>query len=459
MNVLKRAIKSHGINGKRRTRSVMSEVQQLELNLVLYDYEPLTEHLMEKVCDLANLNRAYKQVRANKGAGGVDGMSINELGSYLSKHKEELINSLLSGNYKPRKVKEVEIPKPCGGVRKLGIPTVVDRVVQQAIVQVLEPIFDPSFSDSSYGFRPRRNAHQALRKAKEYVREGREVVVDIDLEKFFDRVNHDVLMSRLAKRIQDKNLLRIVRRFLEAGIMKQGVCIERYEGMPQGGNLSPLLSNLLLDELDKELEKRGHKFCRYADDCNIYVCSQAAGERVMQSIKKFLSKKLRLKLNEHKSKVAKAEECKFLGYSMTADARLIVARESMKRFKDKVRQITKRNRSQQLSKVISQLNMQILGWIGYYKLTEYESQLKDLDGWMRRKLRCYRLKQKKRSYSIAKFLIELEVTPRSAWNTAKSGKSWWRLSSSPALHQAMSNAWFEALGLLSLQKKRLMLTI
>lgn len=246
-----------GQNGKRRTLPVKQEERQLELDLSMVhsENEPLTERLMEEICDLRNLNRAYKQVKANKGAAGVDGMSVKELGSYISQHKETLIKSLLDGSYKPQEVRAVEIPKSDGGIRQLGIPIVVDRLIQQAIVQVLEPILDPTFSESSYGFRPNRNAHQALKKAQEYVREGREIVVDIDLDKFFDRVNHDVLMSRLARRIKDKRLLRIVRRFLEAGIMMQGVCIERYEGMPQGGNLSPLLSNLLLDELDKELEK------------------------------------------------------------------------------------------------------------------------------------------------------------------------------------------------------------
>ena len=290
-----------GTGGEQRMRATIQEEQQ-QLAKALSNNETLTECLMEKICESANLNRAYKRVRANKGSAGVDGMTVKELRNHLSAHKEELIKSLLDGSYKPQKVRAVEIPKPGGGIRQLGIPTVVDRLIQQAIVQVLEPKLDPTFSESSYGFRPNRSAHQALKKAQEYVRDGRDTTVDIDLEKFFDRVNHDVLMSRLAKRIKDKRLLRIIRRFLEAGMMKNGVCVERYEGMPQGGNLSPLLSNLLLDELDKELERRGHKFCRYADDCNIYVRSQKAGERVMDSIKLFLEKKLRLKINENKSK-------------------------------------------------------------------------------------------------------------------------------------------------------------
>jgi RNA-directed DNA polymerase len=446
---------SHRNNVERRTLDIRREEHRRQIQANNKN-ENLTETLMEEICDARNLNQAYKKVRANKGASGVDGITVNELSSHLRAHKEKLINSLLDGSYKPQKIRAVEIPKTDGGMRRLGIPTVVDRVVQQAIVQVLEPILNPKFSESSYGFRPNRSAHQALKKAQEYVREGRNIVVDIDLEKFFDRVNHDILMSRLARRIKDKRLLRIIRRFLEAGIMMNGVCIERYEGMPQGGNLSPLLSNLLLDELDKELEKRGHKFCRYADDCNIYVRSQKAGERVMSSLKDFLEKKLRLRLNEKKSKVAKAEGCRFLGYKLLNDGRLILARESIKRLMDKVRWLTKRNRGRNLEEIIFRLNELLLGWIGYFKLTEYPSQLKQLDSWIRRKLRCYRLKQRKRSWPIAKFLIELGVSPSNAWNTAKSSKGWWRLSKSPALHQALNVAWFEKLGLVNLQKRSLL---
>lgn len=434
-------------------------VGQQNLTKALGSEESLTEQLMEEICKRGNLNQAYKRVRANKGASGVDGMTVKELGSHLREHKDELIKSLLDGSYKPQKVRAVEIPKADGGVRRLGIPTVVDRVIQQATVQVLEPILDPTFSRSSYGFRPNRSAHQALKKAQEYVQEGRNIVVDIDLEKFFDRVNHDVLMSRLAKRVRDKRLLRIVRRFLEAGVMVQGVCIERYEGMPQGGNLSPLLSNLLLDELDKELEKRGHKFCRYADDCNIYVRSQKAGERVMESIKLFLEEKLKLKLNEKKSKVAEAKECKFLGYKVQNDGRLMIARESVKRLREKIQQVTRRSRGVKLSEVISQLNRLLLGWIGYFRLTEYSIQLKDLDSWIRRKLRCYRLKQRKRGRSIAEFLMELGVAEFDARCVGSSGKGWWRLSCSPALHKALSNDWFKRTGLVNLESRRVWLKV
>jgi RNA-directed DNA polymerase len=443
-------------NGGRRMFSARNEERQDLIKAFSKD-EPLTDSLMEEICKPSNLNRAYKQVKANKGAAGIDGKTVTELGDWIRRHKEELIKSLLEGSYKPQKVRAVEIPKPDGGIRQLGIPTVVDRLVQQAIVQVLEPIFDPTFSEGSYGFRPNRSAHQALKKAQEYVRDGRYISVDIDLERFFDRVNHDVLMARLAKRIKDKRLLRIVRRFLETGMMKQGVVIERAEGMPQGGNLSPLLSNLLLDELDKELEERGHKFCRYADDCNIYVRSQKAGERVMFSIKKFLEKKLRLKLNEKKSKVAEVKECKFLGYKLLNDGRLVIAEVSVKRFKDKIRQITKRNRSVKLEEIIRQLNKMLLGWVGYFRLTEYVKQLPDLDGWIRRKLRCYRLKQKKEYWPIVRFLMTLGIDRHDAWCIGRSGKGWWRLSCNPVLHKALNRAWFEKMGLVSLQQRAIRL--
>ncbi len=449
-----KSMKNYGGAGRRRTlASLQVEQRQLELNITkaLAQDKPLTESLMEQICELRNLNRAYKQVRSNKGASGIDGMTVNELGSYIREHKEQLIKSLFEGSYKPREVLAVEIPKPDGrGVRQIAIPTVIDRLVQQAIAQVLEPILDPTFSESSYGFRPNRNAHQALRQAQLYVQEGRDIVVDLDVEKFFDRVNRDILMSRLARRIKDKRVLRIVRKFLEAGIMKQGVCIRQHEGMIQGGNLSPLLSNLMLDELDKELERRGHKFCRFADDCNVYVSSQKAGERVMSSIKQFLEKRLRLKLNEEKSKVAKTEECKFLGYNVLSDGRLVIAKESVKRLRNKIRKLTKRNRGRKLEEIVRQLNQQLQGWIGYFRYTEYESQLRNLDAWIRRRLRCYRLKQKKRSYTIAKWLINLGVQEPSAWGTAGSSKGWWRLSKSPAMHQALNKEWFRKLGLISL---------
>ncbi len=415
----------------------------------------LTEQLMERICGRTNLNRAYKRVKANKGAAGVDGMTVDALFGWIAQHKASLIESLLSGIYQPQSVVGVAIPKPGNkGVRVLGIPCVVDRLVQQAILQVLEPILDPTFSESSYGFRPKRSAHQALQAAQEYVQAGNGIVVDIDVEKFFDRVNHDRLMFRLSTRIGDKRLLRIIRRFLEAGMVQQGICTERVEGLAQGGPLSPLLSNLVLDEVDKELERRGHKFCRYADDCNIYVKSLRAGERVMQSMKTFFDKRLKLKVNETKSAYASVEERQFLGYRLLNDGKIVIAKHSLERVQNKVRCMTRRNRGASLETVISELNESLRGWVNYFHLTEWPSQLRVLDGWIRRKLRCYRLKQRKRVCPIAKFLMSLGVPACSAWNLAKSGKGWWRLSKSIPVHHAMSNDWFETQGLINLTRQQ-----
>ena len=388
-------------SGQRRTPTAMSGGRQV--TKVETKHESLTKNLMEKICESTNLNRAYKRVKANKGAAGVDRMTVDELGTWIAEHKTSLIESLLGGSYQPQPVRGVQIPKPGNkGSRQLGIPCVVDRLVQQAIHQVLEPMFDPSFSESSYGFRPGRSAHMALKQAQKYVREGNDIVVDIDLEKFFDRVNHDILMSRLAKRIDDKRLLKIIRAFLEAGMLKQGVCIERALGMPQGGPLSPLMSNLLLDELDKELERRGHKFCRYADDANIYVGSLRAGERVLNSIRQFLEKRLRLKVNESKSGCASVDERQFLGYRLLADGELVISKRSLERVRDKVRRLTRRNRGASLERVIIELNKTLRGWINYFHLTQWPSDLRNLDAWIKRKLRCYRLKQRKKSWPIGK---------------------------------------------------------
>lgn len=410
----------------------------------------LASDLMERICKQDNLNRAYRRVKANKGSAGIDGISVEDLYGRLVEHKEELVGSLLEGSYEPQPVMGVEIPKPGGGVRQLGIPTVMDRLVQQAILQVLTEIYEPTFSEASYGFRPGRSAHDALRAGAEHVAEGRVIVVDIDLEKFFDRVNHDVMMSRLARRIGDKRLLRIIRRYLEAGMMRNGVSIKRYEGTPQGGPMSPLLANVLLDEMDKELEKRGHKFVRYADDCNIYVHTQAAGERVMASISRFLEKRLRLRVNGEKSKVAYVSEVKFLGYRILPGGRLAIAPESLKRVKDRVRHITRRNRGISLAAMIRQLNSYLMGWVTYFRLAECKSHLKRLDEWNRRKLRCVRLKQCKRVKTIADFLQSLGVPEWRSWLLALSGKGWWRMSGSPQAHEAMTKAWFQEQGLVNL---------
>lgn len=438
-------------DGNQRMNTVTSGGQQIAMTFE--ENESLTKRIMERICNPANLNRAYKRVKANKGSAGIDGMTVDSLLTWIKSHKRSLIESLLDGSYQPKPVRTVEIPKPGNkGTRKLGIPTAIDRLVQQAIHQVLEPILDPTFSESSFGFRPGRSAHDALRKAQEHVREGREVVVDIDLEKFFDRVNHDILMSRLAKRIEDKRLLKIIRRFLNAGMMTEGVCIERVEGVPQGGPLSPLMSNVMLDELDKELERRGHKFCRYADDANIYVYTQRAGERVLQSITQFLAKQLKLKVNETKSGCSMVDERQFLGYRLLSDGKIVVADHSMKRVKDKVRMLVKRNRGVSLERVINELNATLRGWANYFHLTEWLTQYISLDRWIRRKLRCYRLKQRKQNKSIAVFLIALGVDTGKAWQLAKSGKGWWTLSKTPQVHRAMSNHWFEEQRLINLEK-------
>ncbi len=410
----------------------------------------LTGDLMERVCERGNLNRAYKRVKANKGAPGIDGMTVGELYDWLVEHKGALVESLLDGSYKPQPVLGKEIDKPGGGKRRLGIPTVVDRLVQQAILQVLEGIVEPTFSESSYGFRRGRNAHQAVKQAAEHVADGRNIVVDVDLAKFFDRVNHDKLMARMARHVSDKRLLRITRRFLEAGMMWDGVCVERYEGTPQGGPLSPLLANLLLDDLDKELERRGHRFCRYADDCNIYVRTQKAGDRVLRSVTRFLEEELRLQVNEGKSAAAPVQERQFLGYRILWDGRLAIAPRSLERAKRRIRQITRRNRGISLEQMIRELNSYLTGWVTYFRYAACKSHLQRLDEWIRRKLRCVRLKQRKRAKPIADFLQSLGVLEWHAWILALSGKGWWRKSGTPQANQAMNITWFRAQGLVSL---------
>jgi len=441
----------HGAGGEGGTGSAACEEPQA---LTASERKrALTSTLMERICERTNLNRAYKRVKANRGAPGVDGMTIREMYGWLVGHREELVGSLLDGSYQPQAIRGVEIPKPSGGKRQLGIPTVIDRLVQQAILQVLNPLLDPTFSESSYGFRPGRNAHQALRRGAEYVEAGRSMVVDIDLEKFFDRVNHDVLMSRLARRVADKRLLRIVRRFLEAGMMQDGVCIKRRKGTPQGGPLSPLLANLLLDDLDKELERRGHSFCRYADDCNIYVRTRAAGERVMASVTAYLERELRLRVNRDKSAVARVWERKFLGHRLLSGGRLGIAPQSLKRVKARVREITRRNRGIALDRMTRELNSYLTGWVTYFRYAQCRSHLRRLDEWIRRKLRCVRLKQRKRVKPIADFLQSLGVPKWRAWRLALSGKGWWRKAGSPQANEAMSIAWFREQGLVSLTER------
>ena len=413
----------------------------------------LHTRLMERVVDPSNLNRAYGRVVGNKGAPGCDGLTVADLRAWVVSHRETFLSSLLDGSYQPQPVRGVQIPKASGGLRQLGIPTVVDRLVQQAIAQVLSELLDPSFSGSSYGFRPGRGAHDALQAAAGYVAGGRGWVVDLDLEQFFDRVNHDILMARLARRIGDKRLLGLIRRFLEAGLMQHGVCVRRREGTPQGGPLSPLLANLLLDDLDQELERRGHRFCRYADDCNIYVFSAKAGERVMRSVTGFLERKLKLRVNRAKSAVARPSERKFLGYRILAGGRLTIAPKSVVSAKTRIRQITRRTRGRSLPTVIRELNQFTNGWVAYYRLAAALAILRDLDQWIRRRLRCIRLKQLKRARTIATFLRRLGCVRDHAWAVAASGKGWWRKAKTQATHRTMNLVWFQEQGLRSLHDR------
>src|SRR5271167_4242146 len=354
----------------------------------------VTEQLMEEVCNRENLVRAWKRVRRNKGSPGVDGMSIDDARDYLREHWPSIRSQLLAGTYQPRPVRRVEIPKPDGGVRKLGVPCVVDRLIQQAVLQVLQERWDPTFSEHSYGFRPGRSAHQAVAQAQQYVAEGYNVVVDLDLEKFFDRVNHDILMSRVAVRIADKRVLKLIRAFLIAGVMEDGLVLPVDEGTPQGGPLSPLLSNLMLDDLDKELTRRGHRFCRYADDCNIYVRSIRAGERVMASVSRFLTTKLRLKVNETKSAVAHPEERKFLGFSISNDGgERRIAPKALDKFKERIREMTSRTRGLSLSQIIEELTPYLVGWSSYFGFCQTPRVLTNLEAWIRRRSRSYLWRQ------------------------------------------------------------------
>lgn len=425
--------------------------------------EPETEQLMEAVVERENMRLALRQVERNSGAAGVDKMTVEQLRPYLREHWQRIKAELLADDYHPQPVLKVEIPKPGSkGMRTLGIPTVIDRLLQQAVHQVISSHFEPDFSESSYGFRPNRSAQQAVLKAREYVSEGRRWVVDIDLEKFFDRVNHDILMSRLARRIKDKRVLRLIRRYLQAGMMSNGLATARREGTPQGGPLSPLLSNILLDELDKELERRGHKFCRYADDCNIYVQSRSSGERVMKSITSFLDRRLRLKVNAEKSAVARPWERKFLGYSLTPNRkpRLKVAKESVKRLKGKLREIFRRGQGRNLGQLIAdELTPLLRGWMNYFRLAEVKGVFEELDGWIRRKLRGVIWRQWRRTITRAKGLMQRGLDKLRAWESANNGRGpWWNAGASH-MHTAFPKSYFDRLGLWSLLDQRLRLQL
>ena len=414
--------------------------------------KPEALRLMEAAVERSNMRCAYERVVKNEGAPGVDGLTVAEFKPWLQAHWTNIRQALLAGEYMPAAVRKVDIPKPQGGVRTLGIPTVLDRLIQQALHQVMQPLFEPEFSESNYGFRPGRNAHQAVKAARRYVAEGKRWVVDIDLEKFFDRVNHDVLMARVARRVKDERVLKLIRRYLEAGLMEGGVASARTEGTPQGGPLSPLLSNILLSDLDRELEKRGHRFCRYADDCNLYVGSKRSGERVMEAITAFLERRLKLKVNAAKSAVARPWQRKFLGYSMTwhRKPKLKIASTSRERFAENIRQTLRRARGRSLKQVIEQLNPVLRGWVAYFRLTEVKGVLEDLDGWIRHKLRALLWRQWKRVYPRAKHLMRAGLSPMRAWQSATNGHGPWWNGGASHMNTAYPQSWFDHMGLVSL---------
>jgi group II intron reverse transcriptase/maturase len=407
---------------------------------------------MEKVVERKNLTAALKRVVQNKGAAGIDNMKVDELLPYLNEHWGRIKEELLIGDYTPKPVRRFEIQKPDGGIRQLGIPTVLDRFIQQAIYQVLTPIFDPTFSGSSYGFRPNRGARMAVQKAQEFIRAGKSQVVDTDLEKFFDQVNHDILIGLIAKQVKDRRIIKLIRRYLQAGVMINGCCVTTEEGTPQGGPISPLLANIMLDVLDKELERRGHSFIRYADDCNIYVQSRRAGERVMESVKNFLEKRLRLRINKKKSAVDRASKRKVLGFSFTPEkqTRIRLAPQSIEKLKKKVRKLTRRSNGWSMEQRLEKLSAYLKGWIGYFSLAETPSIFRSLDEWIRRRLRACLWKQWKTWRSRLRNLMALGIVKILAIRVALSRKGYWRISISPQLNNALSISYWLKQGLVSL---------
>lgn len=411
-----------------------------------------TDHLMEEVVKPANLKKALERVESNKGAAGVDNMQVNELRPHLKVHWLRIKQELLEGTYQPAPVRRVEIPKQDGGVRELGIPTVLDRFIQQAIQQVLSPIFEQTFLESSYGFRPGKGARKAVRKAQGYIQQGKKIVVDIDLEKFFDRVNHDILMSKIAQYVNDKRIHKTIRSYLKSGVMLNGCCVRTEEGTPQGGPISPLLSNIMLNDLDHELAQRGHAFVRYADDCNIYVSSKRAGQRVYASITKFIRERLKLKVNEQKSAVAHPGKRKFLGFSVTVckQVKLRIAHKTKIRFQDKIRELTNRSKSISMQERLRKLNEYLMGWSGYFGIAQTKSVFLELDEWIRRRLRMCLLKQWKQCKTKQKALIKLGITEQWAGCVAFSRKKYWRLAKTPQVNKALGLTYWREQGLISL---------
>lgn len=410
--------------------------------------EPTWKELMEEVVAPANIARAMQRVRGNRGSPGIDGMTVDELADHWRRSEGILREQLLSGTFRPTPVRRVTIPKADGGQRELGIPTVTDRLVQQAIAQVLGPRYEAGFSSHSHGFRPGHSAHDAVLEAQGYIQEGYNWVVDVDLERFFDRVNHDVLMSRLARRIEDKRMLKILRGFLNAGVMLNGVVVDKEEGTPQGGPLSPLLANVLLDELDKILEARGHRFVRYADDCNVYVRSQRAGERVMDSMRKELAK-LRLRINEAKSAVDRPWKRRFLGFTFRAgrETRRRVSARAVEKAKDRIRELTNRNRGASVTTAVRELTQYLRGWLQYFGICQVPSPRRELDGWIRARLRLLQVKQWIRGRTAYRRLLALGVPEGGAIHTARHLRRWWFAAHSPGMNLAMPNSYFDRLGL------------
>lgn len=411
-----------------------------------------TTRLLEQITSFSNLEKSYKQVKKNAGGAGVDGMSVKEFGEWFANNWQALQRELQQETYRPQAVRGIQIPKPKGGFRQLGIPTVKDRVIQQAISQVLQPIFDPKFSPHSFGFRPKRNAHQALQRASQIIRSGKTTVVDLDLAQFFDEVNHQRLLWLLGTRIGDKRLLRLISRTLKTDILRGGLQEQRIKGTPQGSPLSPLLSNIVLDELDQELMRRGLDFVRYADDVQILVSSNLSAERVQQSITNFIENKMKLKVNREKSGIKPCYKVNFLGHSLLYKGKLGLSQSSEHRLREKLKQITQRKRGVSFEQVLKELNVILQGWLRYFGLAQMKKKLQGLESWLRRRLKCFRLKQCKRAIGIVRFLSKLGVERTLCWRTALSGKGWWRLSNSPALSIGMNNNWFSEKGLFSLNQ-------
>ncbi|MCX4063842.1 group II intron reverse transcriptase/maturase [Pseudomonas rhodesiae] len=434
----------------RYPRMTADRAQTSAASVAWTNAEPDT--LMARVLAPANLKRAYQRVVSNKGAPGADGMTVDQLAGYVKQYWPILKARLLAGEYHPQGVRAVEIPKPKGGTRQLGIPSVVDRLIQQAVLQQLTPIFDSLFSDYSYGFRPGRSVHQAIKTARAHVAVGHRWCVELDLEKFFDRVNHDVLMAKVERHVEDKRVLRLIRRYLEAGVMSGGIASRRQEGTPQGGPLSPLLSNILLNELDKELERRGHRFVRYADDANIYVRSRRAGERVLARVERFLSQRLKLTLNQEKSRVTRPWACDYLGYGMSLhkQPKLKVATMSLNRLRERLRQLLRGARGHKMANVIDRINPVLRGWAGYFKLSQSKRPLEELDGWMRRKLRCVTWRQWKQSSTRARNLMRLGLDEARACKSAFNGRGPWWNSGAPHMNQALPKKLWDRLGLVSI---------